>query len=110
MEPRDLSVENLVEQFNKGPENEALIEEMQLRIVDPSQSQELFEEIKALTYYSLDHGPVEQQRIAQHPSTNGIIVLANKYGSPRRNANPRVSWNLKILCEMDTPRIYRSEL
>jgi hypothetical protein len=48
MDYLDLSAADLVRKFDHKPNDDALVEAMQRRIMDPDQNKELFEEIKAL--------------------------------------------------------------
>ncbi|KAK9420199.1 hypothetical protein SUNI508_06727 [Seiridium unicorne] len=59
---RNLPAAKLIQKLDNAPENGALIEEMRLRIIDPSMNKELFEEIKIFKDDTLQKAPIHIQK------------------------------------------------
>ncbi|KAF5011218.1 hypothetical protein FDECE_2657 [Fusarium decemcellulare] len=58
----DLPASELLRKFDQDPENDALVQEVHRRIIDPSLSQELFKEIESLTDASDKQSPSSLQQ------------------------------------------------
>ncbi|KAK6067400.1 D-arabinono-1,4-lactone oxidase [Seiridium cupressi] len=62
---RNLPAAKLIQKLDNAPENGALVEEMRLRIIDPSMNKELFKEIKTFKDDTLQKAPIHIQ-VTEH--------------------------------------------